>query len=216
MSPNYKGITLTSWQGQILGYCFIPSLSPETLLLDLWLQRSSSIEGCSCASLCLAARTSVKTVNFTRSDTSSHKQQTLPANPETDVWTRGHIKHHRDDKLGAHRYQHISPPAPVRLVCKLPRWPFLTPWAPPIGMSGTLEHRLNFCTAGYVQHGVIMHTCNIFYFHIRFKWFLYSLASFFFLAWNARERRKTCFSQRIFAFGTPIAKPVGEMFCFII
>ena len=51
-----------------------------------------------------------------------------------------------------------------------------------IGLSGTLERLLNFCTAGYVQHEVIMHTCNIFYFHMRFKCFLYSLASFFFLA----------------------------------
>lgn len=45
-------------------------------------------------------------------------------------------------------------------------------------MSGTLEH-LTLCTAGYVQHEEIMHTCNILYFHMRFKCFLYIRTSFF-------------------------------------
>lgn len=61
-------------------------------------------------------------------------------------------------------------------------------------MSGTHEH---FCTAGYVQHEVLMHTCNIFYFHTRFKCFLYSLASFLPCMKCKREKEKRFFIKEI-------------------
>lgn len=136
------------------------------------------------------------------------KQRAVPKLP--DVWRPGHVQPQRTSWTPP---KDLSSSAPIKeqrscfdLVCKLPGDILLTPPARRIGMSGTLE---DFCTAGYVQHEVIMHTCNIFYFHMRFKCFLYSLASFSSLH-EMQEREEKMFFIKIFAFGTPVVEPVGK------
>lgn len=189
-------ITFYSWQCQILLYCLIPQVSTETKWLDLWLESYSSIERRFCACFRFAVRTRVKTVNVTIQIRVPKLQ--FHAGGDWCLETRTHSATQRGQAGTPWTTDTFHLQLPSKNKCcalvssvNCPDDILLTPPALIIGMSGTLE---DFCTAGYVQHEVIMHTCNIFYFHMRFKCFLYSLASFFFLAWNARERRKKCFS----------------------
>lgn len=177
-------------------------MSTETWLLGLWLESSSSIEGRFCASFCLAVRTQVKTVNVTRYKKTSHNNKQpcrvglvfgdKAASPGGQAGTPELLTHFIFSS-------HQRPKGHALVLCvNCPWWHFINSTSPNnwhVRYTWTLRH-LNFCTAGYVQHEVIMHTCNIFYFHMRFKCFFYSLASFFFLAWNARERRKNVFHKR--------------------
>lgn len=82
------------------------------------------------------------------------------------------------------------------LLFKLPP-PHLNSSPPTIGMSGTLRRSVIWLFVLQVtcKHEEIMHTCNIFYFHMRFKCFLYSQTSFFLPCMRCkRQEGKKCFS----------------------